>query len=140
MADKKSPSSLFLYTALIFLVALLMIILSFFGQGERESIKMQTQTLTDKATAISEQNFLLSEKVTSLEAELSTKNTLIETTSKEAETYKTLIKAASLINEEKYEEAQITIQNIDSSILKDESLILYNQLNEIINSQGKEEE
>ena len=139
MTDKKNPSSLFLYTALIFLVALIMIILSFFGQGERESMQQQAKSLTEKATAISEQNYLLTEKVSTLEASVETKDSQINQLTKESENYKNLIKANQLLNDEKFEEAQISINNVDSSLLTDESLILYNQLTEKINSERKEE-
>ena len=139
MTDKKNPSSLFLYTALIFLVALIMIILSFFGQGERESMQQQAKSLTEKATTISEQNYLLTEKVSALENDLAVKDSQINQLTKESENIKILIKTNQLLNDKSFEEAEIAINNVDSSLLTDESLILYNQLTEKINSERKEE-
>ena len=69
MTEHKNNKSLFLYTALIFLVALLMIIVSFFGQSHLESIReteQKAKNLTEKTSMLSDQNLYLTEQVSNL--------------------------------------------------------------------------
>ena len=63
---KNDNKSLFLYTSLIFIVAILMIILSFFAQTHLEQSKVSEQdaekvSLSDKAARVSEENMQLVE-------------------------------------------------------------------------------
>ena len=63
---KNDNKSLFLYTSLIFIVAILMIILSFFAQTHLEQSKVSEQdaekvSLSDKAAQVSEENMQLVE-------------------------------------------------------------------------------
>lgn len=87
MANKNDNKSLFLYTALIFFVAVVLIILSFFGQTnlqknqpEIEQNTEQTQTLsgiTERAAVLSEENKVLLELNKNLQienSELKTEN------------------------------------------------------------------
>ena len=70
--ETKNAKSLFLYTALIFLVALLMIILSFFGQNHADKLKeteQRAQTITERASALSDENLRLTGRITELENE-----------------------------------------------------------------------
>ncbi len=79
MANKNDNKSLFLYTALIFFVAVVLIILSFFGQTnlqknqpEIEQNTEQTQTvsgITEKASILSEENKVLLELNKNLQIE-----------------------------------------------------------------------
>lgn len=143
MAKSKSSTSLYLYTALIFLVALLMIILSFFAQGEREALKQETQTLTEKASAVSEQNMLLTEQVADLTKQLEEKTTAVDTLTKESEAYKSVISAYERMLEDKNTEAYEIISGVDAAILTDDTLALYNQITETLkklNIPGKEEQ
>lgn len=57
--------SLYLYTSLIFVVAILLIILSFFAMSNRDSKLNETeqaQTITEKTAALSEENKNLAEE------------------------------------------------------------------------------
>ena len=63
---KNDNKSLFLYTSLIFVVAILMIIVSFFAQTHLEQSKVSEQdaekvSLSDKAAQVSEENMQLVE-------------------------------------------------------------------------------
>ena len=108
--------SLYIYTSLIFVVAILLIILSFFAMSNRNS-KMneteQAQSITEKAAALSEENKNLAEENKSL-----------------AEKNKVMSSALlSIANE--YYEAGDTVRsaeiaaNIDASSLTDEETAVY---------------
>lgn len=80
MTEHKTNKSLFLYTSLIFLVALLMIVVSFFGQSHLESIReteQKAKNLTEKTSMLSDQNLYLTEQVTTLSKEIEEKDALI---------------------------------------------------------------
>ena len=151
MAENKNSSSFFLYTALIFLVAMIMIIISFFGQGNHQSAKESAKTLTEKASAVSEENLVLSKKVTELEGDVSDRDEIIKTNeetiaakdetikkvSAEADAYKNIIIASERVKEKKYNEAATAIALIDPTILSDDTLNLYNQIAEIVKEKGE---
>ena len=63
---KPKNNSLFLYTALIFIVAIIMIIISFFGQSniqKNQPVKSEElNSITEKASQLSEDNRLLMEE------------------------------------------------------------------------------
>lgn len=83
MTENKNNKSLFLYTSLIFLVALLMIVVSFFGQSHLESIKeteQKAKNLTEKTSMLSDQNLYLTEQVSSLTKTLEEKDSLLLST------------------------------------------------------------
>ena len=78
MAEKKSDKAIFLYTALIFLVALIMIVLSFFGQSNfksTEETKQEAKSITEKASALSDENLILMEQISGMQEELEKKET-----------------------------------------------------------------
>ena len=80
MTEHKSNKSLFLYTSLIFLVALLMIVVSFFGQSHLESIReteQKAKNLTEKTSMLSDQNLYLTEQVSTLSKEIEEKDALL---------------------------------------------------------------
>ena len=77
MANKNDNKSLFLYTSLIFIVAVLLIILSFFGQTNlkknQPAVDTNTDTansgITEKAAILSEENKNLIEENSKLKTE-----------------------------------------------------------------------
>ena len=75
MANKNDNKSLFLYTSLIFIVAVLLIILSFFGQTNMKKNMTQVDTeaansgITERAAVLSEENKNLLEENNKLKAE-----------------------------------------------------------------------
>ncbi len=78
MADKNNNKSLFIYTSLIFIVAVLLIILSFFGQTNlrknQPSVETSEETtasgITERAAVLSEENKNLIEENSKLTQEL----------------------------------------------------------------------
>lgn len=77
MANKNDNKSLFLYTSLIFIVAVLLIVLSFFGQTNLKksqppveaSAEPSNSGITERAAVLSEENKNLIEENTALKAE-----------------------------------------------------------------------
>lgn len=77
MANKNDNKSLFLYTSLIFIVAILLIILSFSGQINLQKNRTQIETnsenqnsgITERAAVLSEENKNLIEENNKLKAE-----------------------------------------------------------------------
>lgn len=70
MSNSNNNRSLFLYTGLIFLVAIIMIIIAFFGQSNLEKnqpIKESVTSIEDKTERLSEDNRLLLEQNQSLQ-------------------------------------------------------------------------
>lgn len=74
MAANNQPSgnkSLYLYTALIFVVAILLIILSFFAMSNRDKQMNEieeTKSITEKASVLSEENKNLAEEIVALKS------------------------------------------------------------------------
>ena len=75
MPKLKNNSSLFLYTALIFFVAIIMIIIAFFGQSNLQKNQpiqtdsAATSSITEKAAQLSEDNRILMEQNQALQNE-----------------------------------------------------------------------
>lgn len=75
MPKLKNNSSLFLYTALIFFVAIIMIIIAFFGQNNLQKNQpiqadtAATSSITEKAAQLSEDNRILMEQNQTLQNE-----------------------------------------------------------------------
>lgn len=75
MPKLKNNSSLFLYTALIFFVAIIMIIIAFFGQSNLQKNQpiqtdsAATSSITEKAAQLSEDNRILMEQNQTLQNE-----------------------------------------------------------------------
>lgn len=73
--SKSNNRSLFLYTGLIFIVAIIMIIIAFFGQSNMQknqpiqSDTVSTSSITEKAAQLSEDNRILLEEKQVLEDE-----------------------------------------------------------------------
>ena len=74
MAANNQPSgnkSLYLYTALIFVVAILLIILSFFAMSNRDKQMNEieeTKSITEKASVLCEENKNLAEEIVALKS------------------------------------------------------------------------
>lgn len=113
-------NSMFLYTALIFLVALVLIILAFFGKINRPvntSVPIPTEAVTDDIDK-------MKEDINILNAQLNT--------------YESLIKANSYASSMNYDEAFNLISNIDAASLTEEQQVLYDEIMTKIN-EGKEQ-
>lgn len=85
--NKNNNKSLFLYTSLIFIVAILLIIIAFFGQTNvqknqpvieiEETAQPSNNGIAERASVLSEENRILLEEKTNLEEELRSKNSII---------------------------------------------------------------
>ena len=137
MGRKGENKSLFLYTALIFIVALLLIILSFFGdshikRNQPDIPPAATQAtngggLTERAAQLSEDNRILLEKCKQLEqnqTNLEGENTLLKEQNAAAafqnEISEKLFDIYGLLYKKKFDEAKAALAeiNIDSLDLK----------------------
>lgn len=125
--------SLFLYTGLIFLVALIIIILTFFGQDRilkqtNEQIETATSSITERASILSNENMQLTEKVLSLEKELSEKEQSNENYKKKESEYENIFECRYLLSTGDIENAKIIFDKIDVSVLSEKAMLIYDGL------------
>ncbi len=126
---KKESRSMYLYTALIFVVALLLILLAFFGQtnvsklGNRANEFATTAPVPTQAPP-SQEEFA---RVSNMAAALDTEN---KTLKSGLETANSLIDAYYKATTGDYTEAQKTIDTIDATTLSESELQLYNDIKE----------
>lgn len=147
--ETENSKSLYLYTALIFVVALVMIIISFFGQRNLEKINkatMDNKSISEKSAALSEENVRLVEEniqlnstvesqgddIEYLNETLTTKNTLITT-------YETLFSAHTYFVLEDYDKAEEVLLTINIELLDGDSKFLYTQMLTDINERKEDE-
>ena len=124
--DKKEKkpnqnNSMFLYTALIFLVALILIILAFFGKINRPNSAPVPEPTEDVQS-------LTADDIDKMKNEINTLNSQLTT-------YESLIKANSYTAAGNYEEATAAVNDIDPDSLTEEQRILYDQIINLINSE-----
>lgn len=138
MTEHKTNKSLFLYTSLIFLVALLMIVVSFFGQSHLESIReteQKAKNLTEKTSMLSDQNLYLTEQVTTLSKEIEEKDALIassQTAVEEAtlreENLNNTLAAYVKMKEKKKSKAKEYISLVNPDLLSHDGKWLYDEV------------
>lgn len=136
--ETKNAKSLFLYTALIFLVALLMIILSFFGQNHADKLKeteQRAQTITERASALSDENLRLTGKIAELETEkealmkdLSDKTVELENITIQQSNEDKVMEAYVAYNERRYAKAVETIKEVNRDALGENGKALYDKI------------
>lgn len=135
--------SMFLYTALIFAVALLLIIIAFFGQANKEKVdnivgttatetatttptESASEADTEPAVQFTEEYAKLSNKVIALDAE----NKALKA---KLDLYELLLSANKAISEGDIETAKSVIAEINSDTLTEDQKILFNQITSKIN-------
>lgn len=138
MTEHKTNKSLFLYTSLIFLVALLMIVVSFFGQSHLESIReteQKAKNLTEKTSMLSDQNLYLTEQVATLSKEIEEKDALIassQTAVEEAtlreENLNNTLAAYVKMKEKKKSKAKEYISLVNPDLLSHDGKWLYDEV------------
>lgn len=138
MTEHKTNKSLFLYTSLIFLVALLMIVVSFFGQSHLESIReteQKAKNLTEKTSMLSDQNLYLTQQVTTLSKEIEEKDALIassQTAVEEAtlreENLNNTLAAYVKMKEKKKSKAKEYISLVNPDLLSHDGKWLYDEV------------
>lgn len=148
MAKQPENKSLFLYTALIFFAAIIIIIVAFFGQAnlERSQPSLPDITsapieegITQKASRLSEQNALLvtqNETLKTLNDELSSDVDALEARNAELEINNTtgniLCSIYQYIYDKNYDDAQVVLNSINVDSLTDAQKIIYNNLTKIL--------
>lgn len=136
---KKENKSLFLYTALIFLVSIVMILIAFVGQNNIQKMQPETDssgiTISEKVDQLSEENrLLLEERITltrkneTLTEENNNLKNQVETLSKEAEILNKFIQIKDLLNEDKKEEASAIYMSIDAASLNETQKAIYDKI------------
>ena len=140
MAKKNNGNKpLMIYTSLIFIVAIIMVVIAFFGQKHLESVQIQqnitTTGIQERAAQISDENRMLMEinkKLSSENEELTAENT---TLSEENELFKTqkeigtkLHNAYMLINKNSYKQARAMLEEIYTEGMTPEQKEFYDTL------------
>ncbi len=141
--NPNSNSSMFLYTALIFVVALILIIIAFFGQKNLMDLRRttdamsepeQTEPIADQTPSPEPRNdelAVMANTISTLQAE----NTTLKSS---VDIYEKLLAANGYISSGNNAEAEKIISEINSADLTGDQLILYNQILTTVN-EGKEQ-
>ena len=150
MEEKKNTKSLVLYTALIFLVAILMIVISYFStrnqtEQTNEYIGENSEgSISEKVADLSEENMVLLNTIDSLNGQnqelLKSKEELNSTITNQntvIQNIKLLIVVQNQINEKSYSDAYENFKLIDAQVLDEDQTKLYNNLNKILNKKFK---
>lgn len=128
---KKENKSLFLYTALIFLVSIIMILIAFVGQNNIQSMQPEDSsgmTITEKVNQLSEDNRLLLEERIALTRKNEALTSRFEIISKQNEIMDKLLQIETLLDEEKADEAKLIYDSIDATILEENQKIHYDRI------------
>ncbi len=136
MDNKKENRSMYLYTALIFVVALLLILLAFFGQTNISRLGNRANEIAPTQIPQATQDPVDAEfaRISNMAATLDAEN---KTLKSQLEIYDALSAAFSQASAGNITEAQAAISNIDPLTLGDNQKVLYD---EIINNINKGEE
>lgn len=128
--NNNGNKSLFLYTALIFFVAVILIILAFFGQTNLQKnqppisseIPVQTPvSIPEKTAVVSEENSKLIQEVSALKSELETANT-------ELTNSKILLEAYDAKLQNNAEALNLILSSLNYEQLSDEQKAVYDKL------------
>lgn len=125
--------SIYLYTALIFIVAILMIVLAFFGQSNLDKNQLAQPTgnsITEKSAALSDENLVLRDKNADLTERLETAETNLKKETELKETKEKVISAVLKGEHDDYIAASQILDTINKDLLSSEDLEIYNILKE----------
>ena len=138
LTDKKSNNSLFLYTALIFIAAIVIVVISFFSQINLEKKhneymgEQSANSITEKTAQLSDENMVLLETTKNLNEQnsqllqdnkdLTDRNTALENNNRSSEQ---LYKIFNLINIKDFDSARQELETLDSSSFSGEKLTFY---------------
>lgn len=140
LKNSNDNKSLIMYTSLIFMVAIVMIIVSFFAQTHLDQAKpaeidMEKVDLSSKAARVSEENMQLIELNKSLKDSnrtLSEENETLkaetENMQKEISAYSALLKASESLLIEKRDEARTILEGIFTEDMTQEQKEIYDSL------------
>lgn len=143
MAEKKDNKSLFLYTALIFIAAIVIVVISFFSQINLEKKHneyigdQEANSITEKTAQLSEENLVLLETTKNLNQQnsqlteenknLTEKNNALDKNNQSSEK---LYRIFNLINKKDFDTAKQELDTIDPAEFGGEKLTFYNYLKE----------
>ncbi len=124
MPKKRGNRPLMIYTSLIFVVAIILVIISFFGLKHQDEQMAKTQSISERATIVSAKNAELTKE----NEELLSKNTLLsdeiktlteqnEALTKESEYNIKLNEVYTLIDSRKKKQAYALLQEISTEDL-----------------------
>lgn len=138
-ANKNNNRSMFLYTALIFVVAILLIVLSFFGEanlernqpaikGTMEPAKQLNTSISQRAAVLSEENRILLEENQKLKDE-------IASLKEKQEAADTLLSAMTYMSANDKANAQNELNKIDTKLLSEAQMSVYKTINQFVEQQ-----
>lgn len=136
---KKEDRSMYLYTALIFVVALLLILIAFFSQSNISRLGNRANEFNTASPASELTNTPVPTdefaKIANMASELDTKNKAL---SEQVEIYDNLLLANTYVYNEEYEQAETVINTVDAGSLSENQNILYEQIKEKINERKEQ--
>lgn len=139
--NSKENKSMYLYTALIFVVALLLILLAFFGQtnisrlGNRANELAQETEIASTAPTAAPPSTEEFARISNMASALDKENKDLKG---QLSIYDNLINANALAKDGKLFEAQEVIDTIDESTLTESQTVLYEQIKDKI-AEGEEQ-
>ena len=137
---KKENRSIYIYTALIFAVALVLIILTAFSQPRVNKLGKRAEEFKPEATesVTTDEIAKYANMAASLDTENKELNSEISEKNKQIQIYEFLLTANAHVSEGQFVEAEEMLTQIDATTLTDNQMILFNEITEKIN-EGKEQ-
>lgn len=139
--SENNNKSLYIYTALIFIVAVVLIIVSFFGQSklaQNQPVPISNEevmSITERAAVVSNENKVLLEENISLKQKLQAEKETSASLKVQNEVYKAktenlriLLSANSSCAQKKYSEALEAVAQLNEGTLSDDERALYNSI------------
>ncbi len=138
--NKKENRSIYLYTALIFVVALVLIILTVFTQPKISNLGRRAEEFAPQATATQDTSELAkyANMANSLDAENKELTAKIADYEAELAVYDALLCSYTYLANSQITEAETAIAELDETKLTDNQRTLYNEIKTKIN-EGKEQ-
>ena len=137
MSENNTPNkeqhshSIYMYTALIFIVALLMIVMAFFGQSNlnKNQIAEPTgNTISEKSAALSEENLVLRERNIALQEKLEKTEEELESETALKETRELIISAVIAAKNGDYIKSSQILDTINKDLLGSEDLEIFDAI------------
>ena len=137
---KKESRSIYIYTALIFAVALVLIILTAFSQPRVNKLGKRAEEFKPEATesVTTDEIAKYANMAASLDTENKELNSEISEKNKQIRTYEFLLTANAQVSDGQFVEAEEMLTQIDATTLTENQTILFNEITEKIN-EGKEQ-
>lgn len=137
---RKENRSIYIYTALIFAVALVLIILTAFSQPRVNKLGKRAEEFKPEATesVTTDEIAKYANMAASLDTENKELNSEISEKNKQIQIYEFLLTANAQVSDGQFVEAEEMLTQIDATTLTDNQMILFNEITEKIN-EGKEQ-